>query len=239
MSQKAYIYQTGTINSLMEAVFDGDTSIEYLTQKGNFGIGAFDAIDGEMIIYDGICYRANAFGQLNQVATVNKTPFAMVSNFAADVEFALEPGSFSALEEQITNKMVSKNVMYAIEIIGEFSYLDLRSEHCTCKPYRRLTEILPALQTTFQFHDLTGVLVGLWFPKYMSQLNVPGFHFHFIDDARNCGGHVFGLELVQGKCRMQVIHGFQMELLATPEFYQADLNRTKDSEVAIVEQIRK
>lgn len=239
MSNKAAIYQTGTINSLMEAVYDGDTSIEYLTKKGSFGIGAFDAIDGEMIVYEGICYRANAAGQLNKVDAVNKTPFAMVSNFTSEIEFKLKPCNFSELEQQISAQMISANVMYAIEVIGEFKYLDLRSEHCTCKPYRRLTEILPALQTTFQFNELSGVLIGLWFPKYMAQLNVPGFHFHFMDDSRSYGGHVFGLELLSGECRMQVIHGFQMELLATPEFYQADLSKTKDSEVAVVEQIRK
>ena len=35
---KQSIYQTGTINSLLQTVYDGDASIEKLSQHGNFGL---------------------------------------------------------------------------------------------------------------------------------------------------------------------------------------------------------
>lgn len=235
---KSYIYQTGTINSLLEAVYDGDLSIAELKKHGNFGIGAFNSIDGEMIVHEGICYRANAYGEINIVQNNIKTPFAMVNNFVPEKTFNLTAGNYLEIEKQIKQEFISDNLIYAIMIKGKFKHLDLRSEHCTCRPYKRLIDILPNLQTIFEFHNISGVLIGLWFPKYMGQLNVPGFHFHFIDNDKKVGGHVFGMELESAECELQVLHGFKMELLATPDFYNANLDVTKSSDVAQVEQMR-
>lgn len=238
IGKKSHVYQIGTINSLLEAVYDGDTSMKVLKQHGNFGIGTLDSIDGEMIMYDGICYRADAAGKLHVLPDIINTPFAMVNDFCAEIEFALTAGSYADIEKQISQHFLSSNLVYAIEVRGKFKHLNLRSEHCTCKPYRRLVEILPDLQTNFNLEHTDGVLVGFWFPDYMSQLNVPGFHFHFIDDNRQFGGHVFGFELSEGICNIQTLHGFNLELLRTSEFYQADLNRTSARDVALVEQVR-
>lgn len=235
---KSQIYQTGTVNSLLEAVYEGDVAIGHLKQNGDFGIGAFDSIDGEMIIYDGICYRANAYGELNIVDDKAKTPFAMVSKFSPTIRFELQAGNYASIEQQIEKYFPSQNLIYTVLIKGKFTKVDLRSEHCTCRPYKRLVDILPQLQTTFVVNDLEGVMIGMWFPKYMNQLNVPGFHFHFIDNHKQVGGHVFGFDFEHGECQLEIIHGFQMELLATKDFYAADLNKTTSTEIAKVEQIR-
>ncbi len=235
---KFQIYQIGTINSLLEAVYEGDLTIKELKSHGDFGLGALDNIDGEMILYDGVCYRANAFGGLNVIPDYNKTPFAMVNKFVEEKSFSIKDVDYATLEKFLSKKFVSNNLIYAIKLHGTFRHIQLRSEHCTCRPYQKLVKILPSLQTTFSFENVTGVLVGFWFPQYMSQLNVPGFHFHFIDDNRTIGGHVFGLELDCGMVSMQELHGFQMELIRSDDFYNADLSQTKASDVAQVEQVR-
>ena len=235
---KHYIYQTGTINSLLEAVYAGDTSMEEILRHGDFGLGALDNIDGELIIHDGVCYRADAKGVLHILDKDIHTPFAVVNKFVPEQHFDLKNVDFKELEKLVADHFVSPNLIYAIRVSGRFHHLDLRSEHCTCRPYKRLTEILPSLQTTFVVDNISGVMVGVWFPKYMAQLNVPGFHFHFIDDSRKLGGHVFGFQLEEATVELQVLHNLQLALIRNEDFYQADLNIQNESAVATVEQVR-
>lgn len=49
------LYQVSTLDSLMQGVYDGELMLEELLQRGDFGIGTFDALDGEMVILDGWC----------------------------------------------------------------------------------------------------------------------------------------------------------------------------------------
>ena len=39
MAKKSSMYQTGTINSLLQAVYLGDTSVADLKECGDFGLG--------------------------------------------------------------------------------------------------------------------------------------------------------------------------------------------------------
>lgn len=235
---KHYIYQTGTINSLLEAVYDGDTTMAQLATKGDFGLGALDAIDGELVVCDGKFFRANANCRLNRLDNLSKTPFAVISNFQPSLSFTLAAISFADLETQLLAHLPSTNLIYAFRIEGVFSQIDLRSEECTCRPYRRLIEILPALQRTHSFENLSGTLIGVYFPTYLSQLNVPGFHFHFIDVAEEIGGHVYGLNLTSGEVKVQVIHGLDLSMITTDEFYQANLASNIANEVTQVEKLR-
>lgn len=42
-------------------------------------------------------------------------------------------------------------------------------------------------------------MVGFWCPAFVgSNLNVPGFHFHFLSADKQRGGHVLQLEMQQG-----------------------------------------
>jgi acetolactate decarboxylase len=47
------LYQDSTIDALMQGVYDGDVTVGELTKHGDFGIGTFDKLDGEMIVLDG------------------------------------------------------------------------------------------------------------------------------------------------------------------------------------------
>jgi acetolactate decarboxylase len=54
--------------------------------------------------------------------------------------------------------------------------------------------------------DESGVLVGFWCPPYVgSNLNVPGFHFHFLSDDRQRGGHMLQLKMEQGTAWLQEV----------------------------------
>lgn len=36
-------------------------------------------------------------------------------------------------------------------------------------------------------------MVGFWFPESLGQVNLAGYHFHFVAEQRQAGGHVLDL----------------------------------------------
>lgn len=221
---KEYVYQTGTINSLIQAIYEGDTTIKDLKEQGSFGIGTFDLVDGEMIACDGHFYRANSSGHLTEVDDSIKTPFAVVNHFNPDISINTDKQlDFGQLETFISDTFSFKNSIYAIKIEGNFENIFLRSEECQLKPFRPLDKTLPYLQHAFEDSNTEGTIVGYWFPKYLEQVNVPGFHFHFISTDKKLGGHIFNFKLTSAKISIQKLDSLHLDLIKTKEFEQADL----------------
>jgi len=67
-------------------------------------------------------------------------------------------------------------------------------------------------QPTFDLHDARGSLVGFRFPDHARGLNVPGYHFHFINDDRTAGGHVLECRLTRGELRVAREADLRLEL---------------------------
>jgi acetolactate decarboxylase len=227
--KKHQIYQTGTINSLLNAVYDGDMSIGELREHGDFGLGTFDMVDGEMIVCDNVYYRADEDGNLSVVPDDVVTPFAVVNRFQSEKTFEVSDMKCLPLEQWLKTQFESENMIYAIRIDGTFRDIHLRSEHCQPNTLRKLTDTLPALQHTFVHENIAGSLVGVWFPKYLEQLNVPGFHFHFVDADRKVGGHVFDFDLEKGTVHLQVIKSLHFDLIDNAEFAHANLTADTDA----------
>jgi acetolactate decarboxylase len=232
------IYQTGTINSLLEAVYSGDKTVGDLLLHGDFGLGTYDRVDGEMIVCDGVCYHASGDGTLDIAADQLKTPFAVVSKFHPHKTLAVKDLSFTELEEHLLPYFVSPNIAYAIKVKARFRQISLRSEECQTQQRIRLSELLPKLQQKFTHTNVSGILVGVWYPHYMGNINVPGFHFHFIDDARTLGGHVFAFDLIDGVAEIQEIHTLNIDLINTKDFHTADLDHQDSDAIASVEKMR-
>jgi len=83
------LYQYSTIDALMLGLYDGGVTMQNLTTRGDFGIGTFDRLDGEMIVLDGMVYQARADGTVSQAAPANTTPFAAVAFFDTDRSYQL------------------------------------------------------------------------------------------------------------------------------------------------------
>jgi len=221
---KPTIYQTGTINSLVNAVYDGDREIGWIKQQGDFGLGTFAMVDGELIVCDGVFYRADANADLNVPKDDDILPFAVVSHFAPDQTFDLLNMSYADAADYLARYFVSKNLIYAVRIDGVFTSIHIRSEHCQPRTYRKMAETMPELQEVYERNDIEGTLVGIWYPDYLSQVNVAGFHFHFVDRDRRTGGHVFDFALASGRVSIQTIKSLQIDLIDNNEFAEADLN---------------
>lgn len=236
---KVKIYQTGTINSLLNAVYEGDVAVKELKTHGDFGLGTFDQLDGEFIACDNEFYRADVNGKLSLVNDNIKSPFAVVNKFIADKEFSVNLCNFQQLEAFLADKFISKNFIYAIKIKAKFKSISLRSEACQGRTHKKLSEILPKAQNTFVLNDCNGTLVGLWFPTYLGRVNVPGFHFHFVDAKRELGGHVFALDLQEGIAQVQVLKSLQMDLIDNARFHEAYLDNLEYEAIHNVEKFRK
>src|SRR5680860_187137 len=76
---KDVLMQVSTINALLEGVYDGISPIGTLKKYGDFGIGTFAGLDGEMVELDNNFYQIKADGKVYDVADSILTPFAEVT----------------------------------------------------------------------------------------------------------------------------------------------------------------
>ncbi|MEZ4705577.1 MAG: acetolactate decarboxylase [Caldilineaceae bacterium] len=184
------LFQTSTLSALQAGAYDGELTIGQLKQHGDFGLGTFSALDGEMVMVDGALYRVDDRGVVHIVDDAATTPFAAVTFFEPDENEPL-PAAFtcSQLQDYLDTHLPLQNVPYALRIAGEFSTLTVRSVPAQQKPYPALADAL-ANQVVFAQQNISGALIGFRLPAYLAGANVAGYHFHFISDDRQVGGHV-------------------------------------------------
>ena len=60
--KKDVLFQASTVNALLEGVYDGEMTYEQLKRYGDFGLGTFNGLDGEMIGLEGKFYQIKADG---------------------------------------------------------------------------------------------------------------------------------------------------------------------------------
>jgi acetolactate decarboxylase len=84
------VFQAATLDALFDGRFDGDLTFAELAEHGDLGIGTLNGLDGEMLALDGRFLRADADGNLGEIAPGARTPFAVVTWFTPTVEFTLD-----------------------------------------------------------------------------------------------------------------------------------------------------
>jgi acetolactate decarboxylase len=234
-AERHTLFQTSTINALLEGVYDGDLPVATLRQHGDFGLGTFNGLDGEMVLVDGQVFQVRSDGKARLVPDEARVPFADTTFFDADRSIAIEkPLTFSEMTQYLDTLLPSRNTFYAIRIEGTFDYVKTRSVPRQAKPYPRLAEVVKT-QPIFEFHNQPGVMVGFWTPDYATGLNVPGYHFHFLTADRTGGGHVLDCTLGQVRISVEETSRFSLDLPRTREFRAAVLDTSRRSEVNKVE----
>jgi len=207
------LFQTSTIDALLDGAYDGDVTFAELAEHGDFGLGTFDACDGEMIALDGGFLRADVDGDLRQVEPERRTPFAVLTFFdparSFEIEGPLEGEDFlAALDERLGHPEAA----HALRIVGSFDRVHARSVARQEKPYRPLTEVV-ADQHVFELAG-EGTMVGFRFPDFAAGLNVPGYHLHFASADRSRGGHVLSSAI--GSVRVEVDDEVDLHLELPP-----------------------
>jgi len=233
------IYQVSTLQALALGYSRAVITAEELIKEGDTGLGTFEDVNGEMIVMDGHCYRADENGSVTEVARNTGVPFAAVANFYGEQQFPLENmPNIDSIREELTRKIEEKfglNSMHIVRIEGHFEKVDARSE----SPYRAhhvtLKEVLSQNQKAFLFENISGTLVGVYFPDYMDGINMPGWHLHFLSDDRTKGGHVFDVSIRDGIAKVDKISRMIIEIPKEPAFDTYSLKQDLQKEIKSIE----
>ena len=189
------IYQYSTIAVLKEGKFDGNIELKGLKRHGDFGLGTYNGLDGEMVFLDGKFYQADRDGNATIPAGSTLSPFAVIADFIPDNSISVDTFfTCKNLKSLIIRNIEEKNKIHAIKISGDFNSITTRSVDKQNKPYPTLEEALAEAKIS-KFSDIKGELVGFWFPSYFGNINAPNFHFHFISEDRKKGGHMLSCKI--------------------------------------------
>ena len=189
------LFQTSTLAALLDGAYEGDLTLGELVAHGDLGLGTTNGLDGELIVLDGRCLRADADGDLTELDPGVKTPFAVVAPFQPTIEAQLEgPLDFTGLAERLDGLMEGDAPSCAVRIEGRFQRLIARSVPRQEPPYKPLADVVAA-QVTFELGPVEGTAMGFRFPDYAQGLELGGWHLHFADSKLERGGHILDLEL--------------------------------------------
>lgn len=220
----ATLFQTSTIQALGLGLYDGDMTFGAVLRHGDFGLGTCQSLNGEVIILGDKAYQVRSDGKVFLIPPSAKTPFAMVTPFKADRTLQLDqPLDEAGLQRWIDSKLPTPNMAYAIEITGTFPVITTRSVPVQKKPFPPLAEAVKH-QNEFTFQNAHGTMVGFRMPGFLGQVNLPGYHFHFLTADHQHGGHVLKVQLQKATVRIQYIRNFQINLPNLSSFDKADFS---------------
>ena len=232
------LFQVSTSGALVQGIYERAVSSTFLLNYGDFGIGTFDNLDGEMVVLDGVIYQVRSDGTVKKIVDDTGTPFAIVVKFAADQDQAIaSASSFEELRAICDRYRDSDNLFYAFRIDGHFDHIHTRAMKATLKGLP-LAEAA-AIQPEFDFRDIRGTLVGIWAPQFASALNVVGYHFHFLSEDRTKGGHLLECSGTNLRVRVEKLNDFHLSLPESEEFLRADLTKDASKDLAYAEQPHK
>jgi len=217
------LFQVSTLDALLQGIYQGALSYHDLKQHGDFGVGTFDSLDGEMVALDGSFYQVRSDGTINRVRGDATTPFAAVTTFQADLRLIInQPTPLAQLTALIDQILPSANFFYAVKVHGRFLDLTTRSVPKQYVPYPPLA-IAIFQQTLFPYSNIAGTLVGFRSPAFVKGINQVGYHFHFISDDEKAGGHALSYTLSQGTVDIGVLRKNSVLLPDHPAFRAAPL----------------
>jgi acetolactate decarboxylase len=229
------LFQVSTSGALVAGVYDREVSVKSILEHGDFGLGTFANLDGEMVVLEGRAFQVLGTGKVLEAPPEAGAPFAVVTRFSPQLHGDTGPlASFKDLEKCCDRYRLSGNIFYAIRLDGHFSRIRTRAVNPP-SPATRLVDATKA-QSEFSFTDIDGTLVGLWSPGFSSAFSVQGYHFHFISNDRQHGGHLLDLEAAQLSARIESLTDFHLALPGSEAFLKADLSKNTAEELAYAEQ---
>ena len=204
-------------------VYDGFVTVGELRSRGDFGLGAADRNDGELVALDGAYYRARGDGTVVALGDAERVPFASVTRFRPDRHLhTAGPLSRAAFEARLDDWLPGVNRMFALRVHGRFARVVAGASAAQSPPYRRFSDVYP------EYHliprdGVVGTLVGFRMPSVFGDISKAGYHFHLLSDDRAAGGHVDDEVIEDVEVDAEELHGLEIVLPGTAEFLAADL----------------
>ena len=234
------MFQVSTLQALALGYSRAVIDVDELMKHGDTGLGTFEDVNGEMIVVDGHCYRADETGAVTEADGNTGVPFSSVTFFSESRR--CETGnadSIDKLKEWLDLRIEENfglNSMHVVRIDGRFDRVSARSESGYRAHHVTLKDALSETQRDFFFDDIEGTLVCVYYPDYMDGINASGWHLHFISEDRKKGGHVFDLSMVSGTAYFDRITNIEITLPHEPAFDTYALKGASKDEIKSVEQ---
>src|SRR5450432_925437 len=224
------LYLCAPVNALVEGIYSESIPLTEIKQHGDFGLGTFDQLDGEMVLLDGIVYQITGDGHVAAVDDKHATPFACVTFYQAHSRDEIEREmTYAEFLNWIQSLLVSPNMFYAIRIEGQFTHIKVRSVPKQ-ESYHPLVEVTRN-EPIFEYDEIEGTLAGFYTPSFMSSLNVPGLHLHFLSSDLKHGGHLLECAPRKLSAGIQFINKLELSLPVTLDFLTWDFKRDTDADL--------
>lgn len=217
------LYQVSTSAALVQGVYQGCVTVGTIKTHGDFGLGTYDALDGEGMMLDGHVFQALGDGSVIEPEDSASAPFWVSAEFEADRSITIDSvDSWEDLCRHIDQLRRSENLFTAIRIDGVFDEIHYRVA-CKSAPG---TDLVTATshQAEFKLKDVQGTLLGFWSPVYARTFNIPGYHLHLLSGDHRHGGHVLGIHAKNLKLQVMDANHITMALPESPSFLKADLS---------------
>lgn len=223
MKKENSLYISSPVNALVKGILREDKTLKDILKHGNFGLGTFNDLDGEMVLLDSIFYQLHSDGTVSIPEISLQSPYACATFFhqstGSDIADSL---NFQQIQHFIDQIIPSKNLIFALKISGNFKSVKARSVPKQ-DSYRPLVDAAHD-QKEFTFTDSTGVMVGFWTPDFLHSVSVPGYHLHYLTSDFAHGGHVLDCETESITIQIQGIDSMNLDLPHSLEYLGASLD---------------
>ncbi len=230
------VFQVSTVGALAEGVYQGAVRVGTLREHGDFGLGTFEGLDGELVVLDGDFLQVRSDGSVAAAPDDALSPYAVVTRFAADRTVELTADDLEDLCTRLDRERDTANHFFAFRLEGTFDAVHLRAA-CRAAEGTPLSEASEQ-QSEWHIADGCGTVVGFWSPEYASRFDVAGYHLHFVTDDRSAGGHVLGFRGARLTAGWQRLEQLIVALPEAGDFLTADLSTDRQDAIDQAERAR-
>lgn len=216
------LFQVSTLDALLQGIYNGSFTVGQLKQKGDFGLGTYAGLDGEMVVVNGHYYHMRSNGVLTESTDDEVAPFAAVTYFKPGVQFTVNQATLSDLSTLLDAVLPSKNFFYAIRIHGTFAAMTTRAIPMQFLPYPPLAQLVP-IQSMFNYSNVVGTAVDIRSPAFVNGINQVAHHYHFVSDDLKAGGHSLAFTTGKVTVEIQTLQRYSLWLPNDEPFQNATL----------------
>ncbi|UXX79065.1 acetolactate decarboxylase [Reichenbachiella carrageenanivorans] len=225
-AQSDVLYHYSIWKAFVNKIFASALTAKELKTKGDLALGSYDDLDGELIMLNGILFRASENGQVNTVEDHTPIAYATAAFFETDQSFALPKiNNYKQLREAIKAQMISKNIFYAFKIKGHFSKMKCGKLHKQGQPFTEGEDVLIQKRPVFVRENFKGTMVGFFCPDFVENVNVANYHLHVVSEDRAFAGHVMEVEAENLIVEMDYMYDYQLVLPRSEEFLQGNFEK--------------
>jgi acetolactate decarboxylase len=187
--------QSRGAGALFKGDFSASTTAGAEFAGSRLGLGVMHDLNGEVVSVKGKTWRIPVSGIPIEVLPSEGLAFGIAAHGGREHQITIPVGSdmtgiLSAIDAHLAERHVDhEDVVCAIEMVGSFTNVLLRTEAPATFPNETLSEVLEH-ETRFEFEQWRGTLVGFRFPNENDGQRIPGLHFHAISENQTSGGHV-------------------------------------------------